>query len=241
MVNSEQLQNVGKGSNTSSITVVLAEDHTIVRSGLITLIERQNNFRVIGEASNGIDAVQMTEKLAPDILLLDLSMAGLHGLDVARHLMHRKVKTRIIVLSMHLNEDYIRQAFQANVYAYVPKDCEFTVLAAAMVAVASGNHYLPPSVSDVLVSAYATGSSVNVTNSYDRLTEREREVLQLIADGLKNTEVSKRLFISCRTVESHRANLMRKLKLKNEAEVVRYAVEKGLLTYKLSPLNQNNR
>jgi len=237
-VNSDQLQDVGKGPNASGITIVLAEDHTIVRSGLRTLIERQENFRVIGEASNGIDAVHMTEKLAPDILLLDLSMAGLHGLDVARHLKHRHLKTRIVVLSMHLNEDYIRQAFQANVYAYVPKDCEFTVLAAALVTVASGTRYLPPPISNVFVDAYLTGSNVNVPNSYDMLTDREREVLQLIADGLKNAEISKRLFISCRTVESHRASLMRKLKLKNEAEIVRYAVEKGLLIYKLSPPTQ---
>jgi len=235
MVNSEQLQNVGKAPNTSGITIVLAEDHTIVRSGLRTLLERQENFRVIGEVSDGIEAVRITEKLAPDILILDLSMAGLHGLDVARHLMHRKLKTRIVVLSMHINEDYVRQAFQSNVSAYVPKECAFPVLVEAILAVASGKSYLPPSISDVIVNAYVAGSSVTVTNSYDKLTEREREVLQLIADGLKNTEVSKRLFISCRTVESHRASLMRKLKLKNEAELVRYAVEKGLLTYKLSP------
>jgi DNA-binding NarL/FixJ family response regulator len=221
-------------SATSEITIVLAEDHSVVRSGLKTLLERHQNFRVVGEAADGIEAVRITEKLIPDILILDLSMGGLHGLDVARHLMHRKLKTRIIVLSMHSTEDYIRQAFKSNVSAYVPKECEFSVLVSAIVAVASGNHYLPPSVSDVIINAYVAGSSVDSANSYDTLTDREREVLQLVADGLTNAEVSKRLFISCRTVESHRASLKRKLKLKNEAEIIRYAFEKGLLTYKLS-------
>lgn len=230
----EQSQSVAEQPQASQITIVLAEDHSVVRSGLRTLLERQQNFRVIGEASDGIEAVRITEKLAPDILILDLSMGGLHGLEVARHLMHRKLKTRIVVLSMHANEDYIRQAFKLNVSAYVPKECEFSVLASAIVAVASGKHYLPPSVSDVIVNAYVAGTSGDVTSSYDMLTDREREVLQLIADGLTNAEVSKRLFISSRTVESHRASLRKKLKLKNEAEIVRYAVEKGLLTYKFS-------
>jgi len=135
---------------------------------------------------------------------------------------------------MHLNEDYIREAFQLNVSAYVPKECTFPVLVEAITTVASGKRYLPPSISDVILSAYVGGPNINVKNSYDTLTDREREVLQLIADGLKNAEVSRRLFISSRTVEYHRASLMRKLKLKNEAEIVRYAVEKGLLSYRLS-------
>lgn len=235
----EQLQSVTEQTPVSEITIVLAEDHSVVRSGLRTLLERQPNFHVIGEASDGIEAVRITEKLTPDILILDLSMGGLHGLDVARHLMHRKLKTRIVVLTMHSNEDYIRQAFKSNVSAYVPKEYEFSVLAAAIVAVASGKHYLPPLVSDVIVNAYIARSSADARDSYDTLTDREREVLQLIADGLTNAEVGKRLFISCRTVESHRANLKKKLKLKNEAEIVRYAVEKGLLTYKLSLLSQS--
>jgi DNA-binding NarL/FixJ family response regulator len=234
----EQSQSVAEQPQTAQITIVLAEDHSVVRCGLRILLERQQNFRVIGEASDGIEAVRITEKLTPDILILDLSMGGLNGLDVARHLMHRKLKTRIVVLSMHSNEDYIRQAFKSNVSAYVPKECEFSVLASAIVAVAAGKHYLPPSVSDVIVNAYVAGSSGDAGDSYDTLTGREREVLQLIADGLTNAEVSKRLFISCRTVESHRASLKKKLKLKNEAEIVRYAVEKGLLTYKLSPASQ---
>ncbi len=230
----EQPQSVTKKLQTSEITIVLAEDHSVVRSGLRTLLERQQNFRVIGEASDGIEAVRITEKLTPDILILDLSMGGLHGLDVARHLMHRKLKTRVVVLSMHSNEDYIRQAFKSNVSAYVPKECEFSVLASAIVVAASGKHYLPHPISDVIVNAYIAGSSAEATSSYDTLTDREREVLQLIADGLTNAGVSKRLFISCRTVESHRANIRKKLKLKNEAEIVRYAVEKGLLTHRLS-------
>jgi DNA-binding NarL/FixJ family response regulator len=230
----EQSQSVAEQPQTSQITIVLAEDHSVVRCGLRILLERQQNFRVIGEASDGIEAVRITEKLQPDILILDLSMGGLHGLDVARHLMHRKLKTRIVVLSMHSNEDYIRQAFKSNVSAYVPKECEFSVLASAIVTVASGKHYLPPTVSDVIVNAYVAGTSGDLTSSYDTLTDREREVLQLIADGLTNAEVSKRLFISSRTVESHRASLKKKLRLKNEAEIVRYAVEKGLLTYKLT-------
>jgi DNA-binding NarL/FixJ family response regulator len=219
---------------TSMINIVLADDHSVLRSGLRTLLERQKNFRVVGEASNGLEAVRITEKLAPDILVLDLSMGGLHGLDVARHLKHRKLKTRIVILSMHSNEDYIRQAFKSNVSAYVPKDCEFSELVEAILAVASGKHYLPPRISDVIVNAYVAGSSDDSMNSYEMLTDREREVLQLLADGLTNAEVSKRLFISSRTVESHRARLRKKLNLKNESEIIRYAVEKGLLTYKIS-------
>jgi two-component system, NarL family, response regulator NreC len=234
MDNPEEIQSLSKALNISKISIVLAEDHSVVRSGLRILLERQPNLEIIGEASDGIEAVRITQKLGPDILILDISMAGLHGLDVARQLMHRKLKTRIVVLSMHVNEDYIRQAFQLDVAAYVPKECEFAILLAAISAAASGKRYLAPPITDVIANACAIGSSANITNSYDLLTDREREVLQLIADGLKNTEVSKRLFISCRTVESHRASLMRKLKLKNEAEIVRYAVEKGLLNYKLS-------
>jgi DNA-binding NarL/FixJ family response regulator len=234
MVTSEQLQNIGNEPNSSAIKIVLAEDHSIVRFGLRTLLEGQERFHVIGEASDGLEAVRITESLAPDILLLDLSMAGLHGLEVARHLKHRQPRTRVVILSMHLNEDYIRQALQANVYAYVPKDCEFSVLTEAIVAVASGKRYLPPQVSDVLVNACLAGTQTDLPDSYNTLTEREREILQLVADGLKNAEIGKRLFISSRTVESHRASLMRKLRLKSEVDIVRYAFEKGLLSYKLA-------
>lgn len=213
----------------SKISIFLADDHAIIRSGLKALLEADSRFTVIGEAADGLETLRLVEKLAPQILILDLSMSGLHGLEVARQLAARGLNTRVVVLSMHTSEDYVRRALINNVAAYVPKDSTLPTLVGAILAAAAGGHFLPPPLSEAAISAYITQAGSQIEDRYESLTNREREVLQLVAEGLTNAEVGKRLFISARTVESHRAHLMHKLLLKNETELVRYAFKKRLI------------
>ena len=225
----EQQNNITNDQETAKISIFLADDHAIIRSGLKAALEADNRFTIVGEAADGLETLRLVEKLAPQILILDLSMGGLHGIEVARQLAVRTLKTRVVVLSMHTSEDYVRRALMNNVAAYVPKDSTLPTLIRAILAAASGRHFLPSPLSEAAISAYITQSGANIEDPYETLTNREREVLQLVAEGLTNGEVGKRLFISARTVESHRAHVMQKLSLKNETELVRYAFKKGLI------------
>lgn len=215
---SEHHANITNDQETSKISIVLADDHAIIRSGLKALLEADKRFTVVGEAADGLETLRLVEKLAPQILILDLSMGGLHGIEVARRLAVC-TSTRVVVLSMHTSEDYVRRALMNNVAAYVPKNSTFSTLVRAILAAASGRHFLPPPLSEAAISAYIMQAGAQPEDTYETLTNRERE----------DVEVGKRLFISARTVESHRAHLMHKLSLKNETELVRYAFKKGLI------------
>ena len=211
------------------ITIVLADDHHVVRQGLRALLEGESGFSVVGEASDGIETVKMIERLRPNVLLLDLMMPGLSGLEVTRQVCQRCPQTRTLILSMHANEAYVLEALRNGATGYVLKDASSADLIQAVHEVAAGRRYLSPPLSERAIEAYAEKAKAAPLDSYETLTTREREVFQLAAQGLGNPEIASRLGVSPRTVETHRANLMRKLSLHSQTELVRYALRRGIL------------
>ncbi|MGH7826456.1 MAG: response regulator transcription factor [Candidatus Binatia bacterium] len=212
-----------------SITIVLADDYPIVRQGIRALFDKQEGFEVVGEADDGLEALRLVETLKPTVLVTDLTMPSLNGLEVARQITRRRLKTRILVLSMHSDEHYVLQALKNGAAGYVLKGCGFAELVRAIRVVVRGERYLPTPYSHAAIEAYLESPKRSNGDPYENLTNREREVLQLAAEGLSNTEIGGRLFISVRTVEVHRSHLMHKLSLRSPADLVRYAFEKGLL------------
>jgi DNA-binding NarL/FixJ family response regulator len=211
-----------------SIRLVLADDHLVVREGLRALLEAEPDFEVVGQTGNGSEVAALVDDVQPDVLVLDLMMPGIGGLDVIREITRRRPGTRIVVLSMHANEAYVLEALSHGAGAYVLKQSEAGELVRALREVAAGRRYLSPPLSDRALEAYLRQSESGVPERAT-LTPREREVLQLVAEGHTSPEIAERLFISPRTVETHRSNLMRKLGLRTPADVVRYAVRHGVL------------
>jgi DNA-binding NarL/FixJ family response regulator len=209
--------------------IVLADDHPVVRHGVRSLLQSDADLTVIGEASDGIETVQMVEKLLPDVLVVDLMIPGLNGLEITRQVRQRSPGTRVIILSMHANEPYVLEALKNGASGYVLKDSSGTDLIQAIRLVASGQRYLSPPLSERAVEAYMLKSQEHPPDAYEGLTDREREVLHLAAEGLSNPDIAGRLSISPRTVETHRANLMRKLGLKTQTDLIRYALKRGIL------------
>ena len=208
-------------------TLLLADDHPIVRQGLRALLAAETDLRLVGEAAEGLEAVRLAERLRPDVLVLDLMMPGLNGLDVTRHVARRVPETHVVILSMHAHEAYVAEALQAGAVAYVLKDARAEELMRAVREAVAGRRYLSPSISEQAVRAYTEKSS-STPDPLTLLTDREKEVLQLTAEGHSGNVIARRLFISPRTVESHRANLMRKLGVRNQRELVRYAAQRGI-------------
>jgi DNA-binding NarL/FixJ family response regulator len=211
------------------ISIVLADDHHVVRQGLRAVLAAELRFTVIGEAGNGLDVVRLVERLQPDVLVLDMMMPGLNGLEVTRQVKKRTPKTHVVILSMHKDESYVLEALKNGAAAYVLKDSSADELIKAVHEAAANRHYLSPPLSDSAVEAYVQKAGATTKDSYDSLSDREREVLQLAAEGRTNAEIGKRLFISPRTVEIHRANMMQKLGLHNQTELIRYALKRGIL------------
>ena len=211
------------------ITIVLAEDHRIVRQGVKMLLMGEPDFRVVGETGDGLEAVQLVEHLRPNIAVLDLMMPSLGGLEVAREVKERTPQTRIVVLSMYSNEAYVLEALRAGALGYVIKESSSDDLVYAIREVMSGRHYLSPPLSERAIATYLEKAGSGQRSSYDMLTIREREVLKLTAEGYSAPEIAERLVISSRTVETHRANIMRKLDLHSTADLIRFAMRHGLL------------
>ncbi len=213
-------------------TIVLADDHPIVRSGLRTLLEAEPDYEVIGEAEDGRGALDLVERLRPALLIVDVMMPGLGGLEVTRQVAQRCPGTRVIVLSLYSNEAYVLEALRNGAAAYVLKNTSTTALTEAVREVMAGHRYLSPPLTERAIQAYIlrTSSSTEVADSYEQLTGREREVLHLAAEGLNNAEIGERLHISPRTVETHRANVMRKLDLTGQNDLLKYALQRGLIT-----------
>ncbi len=210
-------------------TIILADDHPIVRRGLRSVLEAEKGFSLIGEAGDGLEAVRMVENLQPDILITDMMMPGLTGLEVTRQVKHRVPKTKIIILSMHASESYVLEALRNGANGYVLKDTVSEELVAAIRDVIAGRRYLSSQLSERAIETYILKAESTIEDSYDSLTTREREVLKLAAEGSTNNEIAERLFISPRTAETHRANLMKKLALSNHTELIRYAIRRGVL------------
>ena len=211
------------------VTLVLVDDHLIFREGLRKLLSAEPDLEVVGEAGDGLDAIQLVERLQPDVLVLDLMMPGLNGDEVARQVSRRAPSTRIVVLSMHTNEAYVLKALKSGATGYVLKGSSSIELVQAIRQVAQGHRYLSPPLSERAIETYiqkAQGSSLDL---YETLTTREREVLQLAAQSCSNADIASRLSISPRTVEAHRTSLMRKLGLHTTTDLVRYALRHGIL------------
>ena len=213
-----------------NLRIVLAEDHTILREGLRALLSADPAFKIVGEAQDGRDAVRCVEKLSPDLMLMDLSMPRMSGMDAIREIKKRFPETKVIALTVHKTEEYLLTTLQAGADGYVLKDATHKELVMAINNVMEGKPYLSPGVSEKVIEGYLEGKeSSQAISSWETLSQREREVLKLIAEGYKNKEIAEELCISFKTVEKHRANLMKKLDLHNAAALTVYAVEKGLV------------
>ena len=213
-----------------NLRIVLAEDHTILREGLRALLGADPNFDIIGEAEDGREAVRCVERLEPDLLLIDLSMPRMSGMDAIREIKKRYPAIKIIALTVHKTEEYLSTTLQAGADGYVLKDATHNELIMAIKNVMGGKPYLSPGVSEKVIEGYLVGKESNRSSTrWETLSQREREVLKLIAEGFKNKEIAEDLCISLKTVEKHRANLMKKLDLHNAAALTVYAVQKGLV------------
>jgi len=212
------------------VRVLLADDHAIVRRGLKSLLESEPGVTVVAEAGDGLEAVRLAIELQPDMVVLDIGMPLLNGIDVAARLQTMDRPPRVVVLSMHNDESYILRALAAGARAYLLKDATDEDLLPAIRTVASGKPFFSPAVTAVLVEDYIHHLKARgLTDTFHLLTSREREVLQLLAEGRSNKEVAALLELAPSTVETHRANLMQKLSLHNTAEIVLYAVRKGMI------------
>ena len=212
------------------VRIVLAEDHTILREGLRALLTADPNFEIIGEAADGRAAVRFVEKQIPDLILMDLSMPRMTGMDAIREIKKRYPQTKIIALTVHKTEEYLRTTLHAGADGYVLKDATRDELMMAIQSVLKGKTYLSPGVSGKVIEGYLEGKESQMPlSTLGLLSQREREVLKLIAEGYKNKEIASDLCISLKTVEKHRANLMKKLDLHNAAALTAYAIEQGLV------------
>jgi DNA-binding NarL/FixJ family response regulator len=209
----------------SAIKILLADDHTIVRQGLKLILAAHSDLEVVGEAANGREAVELAASLKPDIVLMDVAMPELNGIEATRRIVQAAPRLRVLVLSMHKEAVYVREILKAGARGYILKDAIDTELVNAVRSVARGDGYISPAVSGALLNDYRQ----NVTDPLDLLSSREREVLQLIAEGKTNKEIAVRLNLSVYTVDSHRSKLMEKLNLHNTGELVRFAVKSGLV------------
>lgn len=213
------------------IRVFLAEDHTIVRKGIRSLLDGQPDVEVIGEAANGREAVEQAEKLQPDIVLMDITMPELNGLEATRRIKKDFPHIKVLVLTMYTNEEYIHQLLQAGASGYLDKHTAPNELLLAIQSVSRGDPFLSPSISKTIIEEYLRQSDdTHVEDNYDKLSSREREVLQLLAEGYSYKEIAEKLQISVKTVGVHRVNIMEKLNINNSTELVKYAIRKGIIS-----------
>jgi DNA-binding NarL/FixJ family response regulator len=212
--------------------VVIAEDHTILREGLRALLSAEPDFEVVGEAEDGQEAIRMVEKLSPNLILMDLSMPRMNGLDAIREIKKKSASTKILVLTVHKTDEYILATLQAGADGYILKDSTHAELGMAIRTVLGGKFYLSPGISEKIIEGYLAGNkpSKSSTTPWEALTTRERGILKLIAEGYKNKDIAEYLCISVKTVEKHRANLMQKLDLHSVSALTALAIEKGLVT-----------
>jgi two-component system, NarL family, response regulator NreC len=210
-------------------TLILAEDHYIVRQGLKALLAAEKGIKLLGDTSDGLEALELVAKCKPNVLLLDLMIPRLHGLEVIRRVIREHPATRVVVLSMHSDEPYVVEALRSGALGYILKDCTVASLVEAIQTVAVGKRYLSPALAERALESYFQEPHQLGLDQYETLTRRERLVLQLAAEGLSNPDLGRKLFVSPRTVESHRANLMRKLGLRSQTDLVRYAIRKKII------------
>jgi len=211
--------------NPKKITILLADDHSVVRQGFRRILESQGDMQIVGEAGNGREAIEQATKLGPDVVVMDVAMPELNGIEATRRLTEHSPRTRVLALSMHKDAVYVREILRAGARGYLLKDAIDADLLAAVRSVARGEAYLSPAIADAVLTDYRQ----HVTDPIDLLTSREREVLQLIAEGKTNKEIATALTLSVYTVDAHRGRIMEKLNLHSTGELVRFAIRKGLI------------
>ena len=205
--------------------VLVVDDHQLVRAGFMLLISRMADMQVVGEANDGREAIRLSQELHPDIVVMDITMRGLNGLEAAERIRNISPKIKVIMLSMHANEEFVAKALRAGAAGYLLKEAATNELEIALRAVSAGQLYLSPAISRQVVERYLSGGSADT----DALTARQREVLQLIGEGRSTREMAKILHLSIKTIEAHRAQLMERLDIHDVAGLIRYAMRKGLI------------
>lgn len=212
----------------SNIQVILADDHAIVRHGLSKLIQQQDDMEVIAQTGDGHSTVELTRELSPDMVIMDIGMPGLNGIDATRQIVHDFPQVKIIGLSMHSGKKFVIEMLKAGASGYLLKDCALEELIVAIKTVADGKTYLSPAITDVVVENYVRNSTEKQDSAFSLLSQREREVLQLMAEGKTTKQIARQLHISPKTVEGHRLRLMTKLNIDNVAMLTKYAIQEGL-------------
>jgi two-component system, NarL family, response regulator NreC len=213
------------------IRILLADDHNIIRDGIRLLLERQSEFTVVGEAADGRATLQLADECAPDVVIMDIAMPNLNGIEAARRIVEKNPRIGVVILSMHYDESYVIRALKAGARGYLLKDAVKAELIAAVQAVAQGRSYFSPRIRDVLQEDYMRVlGRKGIDDSYDLLTDREREVLQMVAEGRTNKEIAGTLNLSYYTVDTHRTHILQKLNLHSVPEVILYAVRKGIIS-----------
>jgi len=212
-------------------TIVIAEDHQIVRQGLCSLLNGSDDLEVVGEAGDGLETIRCILETEPDLLLLDLNMPKMSGISVILEVKRKCPQTKVLALTMHKEEDFILQAFQAGADGYCLKSAGHEELLLAIESVLSGKHFVSPEISGTVLEGYLDDrKTIRKRSSWETLTQREREVLKLVGEGYQNKEIADYLCISIKTVEKHRANIMEKLDLHTASALTAYAIEKGIVT-----------
>jgi two-component system, NarL family, response regulator NreC len=213
------------------LRILLADDHIVVRTGLRALLERQPNLEVVGESENGRETVELAASLGPDVVVMDVAMPVLNGIEATKTIVTQRPATAVVILSMHADESYVMRALKAGARGYLLKDSAAADLISAIQAVSQNKSFFSPKVSRILAEDYVRVlKQKGAVDSYDLLTSREREILQLLAEGKANKEVATALNISPYTVETHRRHILEKLNLHNPAELILYAVRKGIIS-----------
>ena len=214
----------------TKLRILLGDDHTLVRNGLRKILQERSDWEVVAEAGNGRDAIREAEEQKPDVAILDITMPLLNGIEATRQIVRRQPEIRVLILSMHSTEEYVVQALKAGAAGYLIKDSADTELIRAVAALANGKSYFSPAVSRIMLDDYVRHlTEKGITDRYDSLSEREREIFQLIAEGHSNKEIAVLLFLSPATIDTHRAHIMQKLDVHNTAELVLYAVRRGVI------------
>jgi two-component system, NarL family, response regulator NreC len=217
-----------------TISILLADDHTILRQGLAALLEAEPDFAILGEASTGLETLQKVFSLDPDVLVLDLALPDINGLEITRQVHSSNPRTCIVILSMHAKEAYVFEAFNSGASAYVLKGSDARELIQAIRRAKQGVRYLSPPLNEQSLEAYIEQTRGQDFDPFETLTNRERQILHLAAGGCSNNEIARRLTISPRTVEAHRAKVMAKLNLHNQSELVRFAIQHNIIPLDVS-------
>lgn len=210
------------------VRVILADDHSIVRNGLCRLLQQHDGVEIVAEAKNGHDTLDVARRLIPDVVIMDISMPDLNGIEATRQLTKELPETKVIALSMHSSRKFVIEMLKAGAAGYLLKDCAVEELTTAIDTVVAHKTYLSPAVADVVVENYVRNVPDGEQSAYSLLTQREREVLQLMAEGKTTKQIAKNLYISPKTVEAHRLRLMKKLDMDSVAKLTKYAVQEGL-------------